>query len=219
MNRPLLLGHRGARAVKSIPENSIASFDRAMADGCDGFEFDVRLSRDGIPVVFHDEKLRLLKIAHNTGKNLKRLPRLPDVLARFKSSAFLDIELKVSGLESITAELLKQHRPERGYVVSSFQPEVLRTLYQIDPRIPLGLICEKPVQLLPWSELSVQYVMLYRKLAKGETIRQLKAAGKKVFVWTVNRADEMRSFADLAVDGIISDKTELLCRTLKESKD
>jgi glycerophosphoryl diester phosphodiesterase len=44
MSRPLLLGHRGARAVKSIPENTLASFDRAVADGCDGFEFDVRLT-------------------------------------------------------------------------------------------------------------------------------------------------------------------------------
>ncbi len=218
MNRPLLLGHRGARAVKSITENSIASFDRAIADGCDGFEFDVRLSRDGIPVVFHDEKLRLLKIAHNTGEKLKGLSRLPDVLARFQSNAFLDIELKVVGLERITADLLQQHPPERGYVVSSFQPGVLRTLYQIAPRIPLGLICEKPVQLLRWSELPIQYVMLSRNLATRERIVHLKAAGRKVFVWTVNRADEMRAFADLGVDGIISDKTELLCRTLKKSE-
>ena len=57
MSRPLLLGHRGARALKSIPENTIASFDRALADGCDGFEFDVRLTADEEPVVCHDPKV------------------------------------------------------------------------------------------------------------------------------------------------------------------
>ena len=45
--RPLLLGHRGARAEKSISENTLASFDLALAQGCDGFEFDVRLAADG----------------------------------------------------------------------------------------------------------------------------------------------------------------------------
>ena len=52
--RPLLLGHRGARMVRTIQENSVASFDRALADGCDGFEFDVRLTSDGEAVLWHD---------------------------------------------------------------------------------------------------------------------------------------------------------------------
>ena len=56
MSRPLLLGHRGARGLKSIPENTLAAFDRALADGCDGFEFDVRLTADGQAVVHHDPK-------------------------------------------------------------------------------------------------------------------------------------------------------------------
>src|SRR5262245_42125058 len=51
LRRPLLLGHRGARSLKSIPENTIPSFDRALADGCDGFEFDVRRSGDEEAVV------------------------------------------------------------------------------------------------------------------------------------------------------------------------
>src|SRR5579872_5251751 len=117
MNRPLLLGHRGARAVKSIPENSIASFDRAMADGCDGFEFDLHLTRDGVAVIHHDPKRRLIKIAHASAEKLKNLPRLEEVLSRYQQSAFLNIELKVAGLEQITADLLRQFPPVRGCVV------------------------------------------------------------------------------------------------------
>lgn len=53
---PLILGHRGASAV--APENTLAAFARAISDGADGIEFDVRLSRDGVPVVIHDASLK-----------------------------------------------------------------------------------------------------------------------------------------------------------------
>lgn len=52
---PLILGHRGASAV--APENTLAAFSRAIREGADGIEFDVRLSRDGVPVVIHDATL------------------------------------------------------------------------------------------------------------------------------------------------------------------
>ena len=53
---PLILGHRGASAI--APENTLAAFERAMSDGADGIEFDVRLSRDQVPVVIHDASLK-----------------------------------------------------------------------------------------------------------------------------------------------------------------
>lgn len=55
MNSPLIIGHRGASAV--APENTMASFREAIAVGADGIEFDVRLTRDGVPVVIHDSTL------------------------------------------------------------------------------------------------------------------------------------------------------------------
>jgi glycerophosphoryl diester phosphodiesterase len=53
---PLIIGHRGASAV--APENTLAAFARALEDGADGIEFDVRLAGDGVPVVIHDATLR-----------------------------------------------------------------------------------------------------------------------------------------------------------------
>lgn len=55
-SNPLILGHRGSSA--SAPENTLAAFARAINDGADGIEFDVRLSRDGVPVVIHDATLK-----------------------------------------------------------------------------------------------------------------------------------------------------------------
>ena len=213
MSRPLLLGHRGARALKSIPENTLASFDHALSDGCDGFEFDVRLTADGEPVICHDPKMAGYDIARSTAKQVSSLPRLRDVLQRYGDS-FLDIELKVKGLERITLDLFLRHKPYRGFVVSSFVPGVLKSLHEEDSTVPLGLICEFKNQLRLWNELPVEYVIPRQDLTDPELVRKIKGAGKKVFVWTVNDAEDMRRFAEMGVDGIISDETGLLCRTL-----
>ncbi len=53
---PLIIAHRGASAV--APENTLAAFQRAIEEGADGLEFDVRLAKDGVPIVFHDAQLR-----------------------------------------------------------------------------------------------------------------------------------------------------------------
>jgi glycerophosphoryl diester phosphodiesterase len=212
MSRPLLLGHRGARAVKAIQENTLASFDRALADGCDGFEFDVRLTADEQAVVCHDPKGNSLEIAAVSAQQLPALPRLRHVLERYRT-AFLDIELKVLGLEKIVIEALRG-RHNRQFVVSSFLPEVLTTLHAADVAVPLGLICETKPQLLSWNQLPVEYVVAHRSLAREGLIREAHAAGKKVVVWTVNAAAEMKRFAAWGIDGIISDDTSLLCRTL-----
>src|SRR5205814_8560020 len=61
------------------------------------------------------------EVSRTPAKQLSRLPRLRDVLQRYRDS-FLDIELKVKGLERITLDLFLRHKPRRGFVVSSFQP-------------------------------------------------------------------------------------------------
>src|SRR5438477_1834375 len=212
--RPLLLGHRGARALKSIPENTVASFDRALADGCDGFEFDVRLTADGKPVVGHEPQINGIEIAQSPVERLTALPQLQNVLSRYRECAFLDIELKVHGLEKITVDLLRKYPPRHGCVVSSFLPEVLQAMHAENPGIPLGLICETIAQLRAWSRLPVEYVIPHYKLVDKALIGQFKDTGKKILVWTVNAPADMQRFVKCGVDGIISDNTSLLCRTV-----
>jgi len=212
MSRPLLLGHRGARAIKSIPENTLASFDRALADGCDGFEFDVRLTADGEAVVCHNPKTHGIEIASALARQIQTLPRLHEVLHRYRES-FLDIELKVAGLERIVLEALKRYQAQR-FVVSSFLTAVLEVIHTADSTIPLGLICETKAQLRRWSQIPVQYVIPHNVLASRDLIGDLQASGRKVLVWTVNRPAEMRRFAEWGVNGIISDNPEKLRATL-----
>jgi len=213
--RPLLLGHRGARAVKSISENTLASFDFALSSFCDGFEFDVRLTADGQPVVCHDARIRGLEISKCSARKL-RLPSLKDVVSRYQRTAFLDIELKVPGLERITVDLLGNTRPARGFLISSFLPDVLEKVRGIDPGIPLGLICETPLQLERFADLRADYGIFHHRLVRKDLIEQMKAAARKIFVWTVNSTADMKRFSRWGADGIISDDPRLLALTLRQ---
>ena len=206
--KPLLLGHRGARAFHQIPENTLASFELCLQHGCDGFEFDVRRSADGQAVICHDATVGGMEIA-NTASGTLPLPTLEDVLRQFAHRAFLDIELKVAGLEVQTVGALRQHLPQKGYVVSSFLPEVLTAIHDLDSSIPLGFLCETRDQLRGWRETPAEWMIPQFALVDRQFVELVHRAGKKIMVWTVNRAEGMREFADWGVDAIITDETEL----------
>jgi glycerophosphoryl diester phosphodiesterase len=214
MSIPLLLGHRGVRRSKSILENTIPAFDSALSQGCDGFEFDLRLSGDGEAVICHDGRIGGMEITACRSEILG-LPLFRSVLERYRKRAFLDIELKVAGLETRILDLLAAFPPERGYVISSFLPEVLEKIHGLDASTALGLICETRSQFAEWPRLPMQYVIPHYTLARRSVIEGLKAAHKKVIVWTVNSVDDMMRFARWQVDGIISDHPGKLAATLR----
>jgi glycerophosphoryl diester phosphodiesterase len=214
MTRPLLLGHRGARACRQIPENTLASFELCLQHGCDGFEFDVRRSDDGQAVICHDATIGGMEIENTASKSLP-LPTLEEVLRQFAHRAFLDVELKVAGLEARTLAELRKHPPQKGYVVSSFLPEVLTVIHDLDPAIPLGFLCETRNQLRGWRLMPAEWVIPQFKLVDEELVELVHAAGKRIMVWTVNRAEIMHEIAEWGVDAIISDETGLLVRSLR----
>jgi glycerophosphoryl diester phosphodiesterase len=123
--------------------------------------------------------------------------------------------LKVAGLEIAVVEAMREHPPQKGYVVSSFLPEVLGSMHKKDPALRLGYICDDAKRLPLWRELPVEVVIPHYGLADAALVHELHEAGKQVFVWTVNRAPEMKRMAELGVDAIISDDTKLLCRTMR----
>jgi len=215
MGRPLLLGHRGLRSRSfSVRENTIAAFDLALQHGCDGFEFDVRLTADNHAVICHGPKFAGITIVRATASRLRILPRLEDVLERYASRAFLDIELKVPGIESQLLYKISKFPPQRGYVVSSFLPDVLIDLRRLSSSVPLGIICETRKQLSIWRDLQVQYVIAHERLITPELLRDAHGAAKAVFAWTINKKPSMIRLANSGVDGIVSDKTDLLVATL-----
>ena len=208
-----LLGHRGSRATKSIPENTFRSFDLALQHGCDGFEFDVRRTGDGRAVICHDPKISSITVANANANQLRHLPLLEDVLQRYSGRAWLDIELKVSGLEADLLRILSQHIPTKGYAVSSFQAEVILEIKRHNTKIKAGIIFDQPLELKNCLDLPVDYVVPHHSLVTQELVHEVRNANKRILTWTVNDRDSMLRLAAWGVDGIISDDTKLLAQT------
>jgi glycerophosphoryl diester phosphodiesterase len=209
------LGHRGAR--RYAPENTLPAFDLALEHGCDGFEFDVRLTGDGRALICHDPRLAGMDVACATYTEIYPRaggpPCLEHVLARFASRAFLDIELKVPRLEDAVLACLAESPPRRGYVVSSFFPDVVMAIAARG--LVTGFICDTQRELARWTGLPGEYVIPHYKLVNRHLVEEIHAGGRKVFVWTVNDERQMRRLADWGVDAIISDDTALLVRAMR----
>jgi glycerophosphoryl diester phosphodiesterase len=230
--RPLLLGHRGVRPLPFLglrwrkselpPENTLAAFDYALEHGCDGFEFDVRYTRDRRSILHHDPKVKGREVAMTDHAPLERrigykLPSLEDVLQLFGATAWLDIELKVVGGEETVVAALRAHPPRRGFVVSSFFPDVLLSLHEIDPSLPLGYICEHLDDAQLWSGLPIKYFLPHHSLVSELLIDEAHRRKVQLLTWTVNLRDDLLRLAGWGVDGLISDDPKLLSHTFPGS--
>ena len=217
MKRPLLLGHRGCRGCGFI-ENSVAAFEYSLSQGCGGFEFDVRQTRDGRNIIWHDPDYHGIPIADSAYSGLvdrqgHRPPTFDEVLAQFGHRAYLDIELKASGGEDAIVAGLKASPPQRGYIFTSFFPEILANLHGIDHSLPLGFLCERREHLGAWHDLPVAAFLPRYDLIEKRLIDEVHNAGRQITTWTVNSPSQMRYLAEWGIDGLISDDPRLLYQT------
>jgi glycerophosphoryl diester phosphodiesterase len=222
---PLLLGHRGVRArglhrvTGDVPEeNSLQAFEYALSHGCDGFEFDVRHTRDGRNVLWHDPEWYGMEIAASdyadlAAKDGARLPLLEEVLRQFCRRAWLDVELKVAGGEESVIAALRSTPPGRGVIVSSFLPGVLDRMRELAPEQPLGFICDRNEALAFWREMPIQVLLPHFSLIRTDLIAEAHERGLQVMTWTVNDSRKMNELAAWGVDGLISDDPQLLYQT------
>jgi glycerophosphoryl diester phosphodiesterase len=215
----LLLGHRGARLY--APENTLPAFDLSLNHGADGFEFDVRCTRSKQSIVCHDNRFNRMVVRKSTLEQIHakcsvdgKPPCLEDMLELYSRKAFLNIEVKVRGMEHVVFEAVKRFPPQCGYFISSFLPSVVRKLYALDRSLVLGAISKSYWHLRRWKALPVNYVVPHYRLLTPKLVSELHAAGKTVITWTVNDSSKMLQAAAMGVDGIISDDTKLLVETL-----
>lgn len=220
----LLLGHRGAR--RYAPENTLAAFDLALEHGTDGFEFDVRLTANRQLVICHDPRFKRLTIRRSTLKQMEARcagsdecpPTLPQVLERYVGRAFLNLEIKVRGVEKLVYRLLSGIGPRSCYFISSFHPSVIREFHRLDRSLVLGTLSQSRWQLRRWEALPALYVVPHFRLISPRLVEEVHAAKRLLVTWTVNEPRQMRRMAELGVDGIISDDTQLLVATLAKGQ-
>lgn len=134
---------------RRIAENTVLSFQQAVNAKVHGLEFDVRLSKDGQPVIFHDEnlirlagdarKIKDLTVKELAGVELRgagNIPTLNDITTAFPSPLFLDIEIKdPDATEPIIAKLKTSSALRERTIVSSFFLDVLKKFRDELPEI------------------------------------------------------------------------------------
>jgi glycerophosphoryl diester phosphodiesterase len=214
MKVPLLLGHRGVRLPGGPPENTFAAFDAALSAGCDGFEFDVRLTADGVPVVVHDPQHAGRDIARTRAVELN-LATLDDVVSRYSQRAFLYIELKVPGLERHAARVIAGTSFPKGVLVASFLPDVLTCFHSQNASVPLGFIFDRAKAGNLWRKLPATCIIPEYPLVNRSLLDEVHGSGRQLFTWTVNHSRDMLRLAEMGVDGIVSDDPQRLVATLR----
>ena len=219
MKKILNLGHRGAA---EILENTIPSFEKAIEQGADGFELDVRRTADGELVVVQPAVVGRRAVQSSTYAEIRALPGgfeiplLKDVLAQFGKTAFLNIEFKTTGFEDEAIELIGKQTKSGNIMISAFDTGTLNRVHELAPDIQLGYIYNRTQDEESRHNAPIDFVIPQFKLASRELISDIHEEELKVAPWTVNEESEMKRLLALDVDGFITDYPEKLAAVLKE---
>lgn len=223
--RCMVIGHRGA--CGDFPENTRASFDAAWRQGAEAIEFDIRWSRDGVPVVIHDATLErtgqrpglvagldwsdLSTVdvgswmdARFSGERLMRLEELIEA----HPGRLLNIELKesIEGHPELGRWLGSRPDLER-YLVSSFLPENIRWFHANAPQVARSFLFDTPLE-----EAYIAFAKAHgcltlngsRKHVGQPEIARIREAGFPTLIYTVNEAEEIRHLARAGVAGLFT---------------
>ncbi|MCY4728256.1 glycerophosphodiester phosphodiesterase family protein [Nocardioides sp. STR2] len=240
---PLAIAHRGGMAL--APENTLAAFGRATALGLTHLETDVRTTRDGHVVCFHDPTLRRVtghpgRVADLDLADLRRLrvagtdriPTLTEAMASFPHARFA-IDLKDEASIGAMARMLRANPgwAERVLVAGAWS-RWLDRLRAEAPGVTTALGWRSLTTLIACSRGGVRPPGLRTDVLAGgafahvpirlgrlpvhseRVIRRAHELGIRVVVWTVDDPATMRALLDMGVDGIITDRPDVLREVL-----
>ena len=230
-----IIAHRGASGA--APENTVAAFDAAVDQATDWVELDVQEDTDGTVVVMHDSDF--MKLARNSLKvwestkeqragidigswfgpqfAAERVPTLEDVLLRCKGRTKVVIELKYYGhdqrLEERVAEIVERTGMQDQIVAMSLNHDIVRKMKKLRPNWTVGLLTATAIGNVPAME--GDFLAVSTGMATPSFVRAAHAAGKDVFVWTVNDPMTMALMVTRGADGLITDEPAVARRVLQ----
>ena len=218
----LRIGHRGARAYE--PENTLRSFKKALEIGVDAVELDVRKTKDNHLVVIHDadvkrttdgeglvSELTLKEIKEFSAEKGEKIPTLKEILAFLDEKVKILIELKDEGVENQVLSLVHENGQQKNVIIVSFSEEALRKVRELDKEVETGLIYVKHKNPIKAAlALKTSYMLPLYRFTHTANVQKAHENGLKVIVWTVNKPEEVAEYAKKGVDGIASDKPDII---------
>jgi glycerophosphoryl diester phosphodiesterase len=236
----LAIAHRGASGY--APENTLAAFRRAVAQGVTFMETDLQLTRDAHFVAIHDDTVDRTTNGHGPIHELtlaearrldagswfasefmgERLPTLEEILefAR-KNDVVFYLEIKPGafwGGEHALIGALRDSTEIPRVVVISFEPAILASLRKIEPTLMTGVLYDGQLADLLNSALDVgaRQIVVRGDLVTPSMIEQAHKRDLQVVCWTVNPPAHIRLLMAAGVDGIMSDYPDRLIAAQKK---
>jgi glycerophosphoryl diester phosphodiesterase len=244
----LAFAHRGGAYHPELEglENTLAAFQHAVDLGFDYLETDVHVTHDGVLLAFHDQVLdrvtdrggAIASLSHaEVGEALiggrERVPTFTELLDAFPVARF-NIDLKSDGAVAPLAQVVAERDLWDRVLVGSFSPRRLRRFRELTAgRVPTSAHPWEVVafRALPSGRLAdrltggrvaaLQVPHRRRRvtIATKGLVRRAHAAGKHVHVWTIDDPAEMHVLLDRGVDGLMTDRTDILKAVLLDRGD
>ena len=222
----LIIGHRGASG--KAPENTLASFEKAIRMGVKMVELDVHQCASGELVVIHDEKINRTTtekgfVAEKTLEELKRadagegekIPALREVLNLVNRRAKINIELKGAGVAVPTSALLNEYRENHGWTtedfcISSFDHQQLRQFRKLDDTTKIGILYDrKPHGFVELSQvLHAASVNISLRTVNPQWVKMIHASSLEVWAYTVNKLSDFNRLKQMGVDAVFTNYPE-----------
>ncbi|MEV8098318.1 glycerophosphodiester phosphodiesterase family protein [Kitasatospora sp. NPDC085879] len=216
-----VVGHRGA--PKAAAENTMAAFRAALDGGADWLETDVQTTRDGVPVLMHDATVDRVTDGRGSVGDLtaaqiaalhvtvgpgpaQPVPTLDELLREIAGTGTrLLMEIKEQRSPQDAARIARAAAASGADVVLySFFPAMLRAAHEAAPELPAVLL-QGGLPTLDPGGLRLDGIALDEQLATPERIAREHAAGRQVYVWTLDRESAWRTAADRHADAVITD--------------
>ncbi|MFC5931000.1 glycerophosphodiester phosphodiesterase [Cryobacterium melibiosiphilum] len=241
--RPRIFAHRGL--ALNAPENSLLAFVAALSNGATHLETDVHVTRDGVAVLSHDPDLgafgRSERIDELSFAELGRIrlpagqvvPSLSEALDTFPEAQF-NIDVKADAAPHATIRAIRDNRATHRVLITSFSEARRRQTVAGLPGVATSPSSVEFARVL--AAAAVNAASRTRRLLQGfaavqvperagilrivspRFVRLMHSSGVEVHVWTVNEPAAMDRLLGLGVDGIVTDRSDLLAARVKSPK-
>lgn len=228
-----IIGHRGAKGYE--PENTLCSFKKALELNVDMIEFDVRALPSGELVIMHDAiinrttngKGRTANISFNKLRKLdagkgERVPTLQESLDLIGQKVQVYIELKgrnvAEGVADVLRQYLKAGWQKENILVASFNHDELQLFHQAMPEIKILALYHRGIGKYFGISGKIEEIRFWRRFNTSNLVRMARAKNAEFIIGTSNRHAQVRKFAELGVDAIVTNYPDRAQRALATSR-